>query len=352
MVREWIGKVVDSEDLTRHDKWLCMMMPRLKLLRELLSKDGSIWISIDDNEQANLKGLMDECFGEDNFLANIVWQKRTSPDTRLAVSTAHDYIMAYAKGFDDVCINKMQLTASQKAAFKNPDDDPRGPWTSTDFTAMGWRPNQMYKIKTPAGVVYEPPPGRCWANIQTAFKELVEDNQIWFGKNGDSRPRVKTFLSQVDGIPTWTWWDNTEVGHNQEGTKELNSLLGAENPFHTPKPTRLIQRIVQLTTDEDSIVLDSFAGSGTTAHAVLKSNAEQGGHRRFILIEMEDYADSLTAERVRRVINGVSTAKTSVLMEGIGGTFSYFDLGDPIVLESILSGKKLPSYEELARYVL
>ncbi len=308
-LKKWFGKVVggEGEDLSRHDKWLCMMYPRLELLRDLLSEDGSLWMTVDDNEAHYAKVLMDEIFGRANFVANVVWQKRTSPDARIHLGAAHDNILVYARNAERVTFNKQTLNEEQSANFKNPDKDPRGPWTSTDFTAQGWRPNQMYEITTPGGATYEPPPGRCWSNVESRFLELRAEGRLWFGKDGKSRPRVKNYLSEVSGLATWTWWTHKEAGNNQEAKRELNRLMDSaedSEPFATPKPVKLLQRILQVASDRDSVVLDSFAGSGTTAHAVLKQNAEDGGSRKFVLVEMEDYADSLTAERVRRVIRG------------------------------------------------
>lgn len=308
-LKKWFGKVVggEGEDLSRHDKWLCMMYPRLELLRDLLAEDGSLWMTVDDNEAHYAKVLMDEIFGRTNFIANVVWQKRTSPDARIHLGAAHDNLLVYARSVEGATFNKLSLNEEQRAKFKNPDNDSRGPWTSTDFTAQGWRPNQMYEITTPGGATYEPPPGRCWGNIESRFLELQAEGRLWFGKDGKSRPRVKNYLSEESGMASWTWWTHREAGHNQEAKRELNRIMGSaedSESFATPKPVKLLQRILQVATDQDSIVLDSFAGSGTTAHAVLKQNAEDGGERKFVLVEMEDYTHSLTAERVRRVIQG------------------------------------------------
>ena len=355
VIREWIGKVVgkEGEDLVRHDKWLCMMMPRLKLLRELLASDGLIFISIDDIEQHHLRSLSDEIFGEENFVANILWQKRTSPDSRVILGASHDFVICYSKDKTSLSggLNKLELSDKQKSGFKNPDNDPNGPWVSSDFTAQGYRPNQMYSITTPGGITYSPPEGRCWKNIEPVYKKLHEDGRMWYGKDGKGMPRRKTYLNEREGRVPWTWWANKEVGHNQEAKKEIIEVLDSSTAFDTPKPTRLIKRILQIATDEDSIILDSFAGSGTTAQAVLEINKEDGGNRKFILVEMEDYADTITAERVRRVIKGVPTAKNELVQKGLGGTFSFFELGDAIEMESLLSGDKLPEYKELARYL-
>ncbi|MDP3465042.1 MAG: site-specific DNA-methyltransferase, partial [Sulfuricurvum sp.] len=217
-------------------------------------------------------------------------------------------------------------------------------WTSTDFTAQGFRPNQMYKLRTPGGAEYEPPLGRCWANIESVFQNLLADNRMWFGKDGKSRPRVKTYLSETKGISSWTWWTNTDASHNQEAKKEINAILQHETPFDTPKPTRLIRRILEIATNPGDIVLDSFAGSGTTAHAVLMQNAEDGGSRKFVLVEMEDYAREITAERVKRVIEGYGTVKAT------GGGFRYCELGEPIKDENGALNPEV-SAEALAKHL-
>lgn len=338
-IKDWLGKVVgsESEDLSRHDKWLCMMYPRLKLLHRLLADDGVIFISIDDREQVLLRCLCNEIFGERNFLAQFIWQKRTSPDMRKLVSTAHEYICAYAKDAGRIsdAINKLELSEEDAGNYKNPDNDPRGPWASSDFTAQGFRPNQMYEIVTPGGAKYTPPEGRCWKNIESEFLKQKEDGRMWFGSDGDGIPRRKTYLSEREGKNVWTWWDNKSVGHTQEATKELAKIFGSTTVFDYPKPVRMIQRIIQISTHTDSIILDSFSGSGTTAHAVLNMNKHDKGTRKFILIEMEDYADTVTAERVKRVIEGYGTGKQAV--EGTGGNFSYYELGEELIKDGNLN---------------
>jgi len=311
--KEWIGQTVgkEGEDACRHDKWCCMMYPRLELLKELLRDDGAIFVSIDDNEVPHLRMLMDEILGEENFIANVVWQKRTSPDMRLALSDAHEYIVVYAKDARRLSLNKIPKSAEQIAQFKNPDSDPRGPWVSSDYTAQGFRPNQMYKITTPGGSVYEPPPGTCWKNVESVFLQLVRDGRIWFGKDGNAMPRRKTFLSESEGNSPWTWWDNEEVGHTQEAKKEISEILRDGEAFPTPKPVRLLERILMLAMNKDEIVLDSFAGSGTTGHATLSLNRQDSGTRKFILIQMpydtkedkatkHNIASEVTGERLRR----------------------------------------------------
>lgn len=329
-IKAWLGKVVGSEaeDLSRHDKWLCMMYPRLALLREFLSEDGAIFVSIDDNEVHRLRLLMDELFGETRFVANVLWQKRTSPDARIHLGPAHDHILVYSKG-NEPSFAKLKLTSEQAKNFKNPDNDPRGPWASTDYSAQGWRPNQMYEITAPSGKKHKPPPGMCWKNVEEVFLKLVADNRIWFGKNGNGVPRRKTFLSESEGIASWTWWTNAEVGHNQEAKKEVNAIVAAGNAFDTPKPVRLIRRILDLASDQMALILDSFAGSGTTGHAVLAQNKSDGGSRRFILVEMDPkICREVTAERLKRVIEGYGDQAP------LGSGFRYCTLGEPLFDET------------------
>ena len=360
MIKEWLGSVVDKEDMTRHDKWLCLMMPRLKLLRELLSEDGAIFISCDDNEQHNLRVLLDEIFGQQNFVQNIIWQKKFSPQNDAKYfSDNHDFLICYAKnkvegeqkfGWERNLISRSE---EQDNRYSNPDKDPRGAWTSSDMTVKTYSADYDYEITTPSGKKIKPTKGRCWFTSKENFQKLIDDNRVWFGENGTNVPRVKKFLSEVqDGVVPISIWLHTEVGHNQQAKQELKQLFDeVDLPFDTPKPVSLIKRVIQLSTNENDIILDSFAGSGTTAHAVLELNKEDGGNRKFILVEQEDYANTITAERVRRVIKGVPTAKSELLKKGTGGTFSYFELGDSIELESILTQKTLPSYTEFARYL-
>ena len=356
LMRDWLGRVVDRDDLTRHDKWCCMMMPRLKLLRELLREDGAIFVSIDDNEVHHLRSLMDEVFGEENFLATAIWQKVFSPkNTAKYFSEDHDYVMAYARRIEAWRPNLIERSERAVQRYKNPDDDPRGPWSSGDLTARNPYSRGTYEVTSPSGDSFGPSVGRYFVVPIEKFHALDEDGRIWWGKNGDSMPRLKRFLAEVKkGVVPQTLWLHTDVGNTQEAKKELVSTLQferSEDVFNTVKPSRLVRRILQIATDPDSIVLDSFAGSGTTAHAVLAQNREDGGNRRFILVECEDYANNITAERVRRVIRGVPSAKDDALKAGLGGTFSYFELGRPMRQESLLDGSHLPSWEKLASYI-
>lgn len=414
LIKEWLdGNPVNAEDMLRHDKWLCLMWPRLKLLHELLSERGSIWITLDDNEVHHARAVLDEIFGEQNFVATCIWQKNFSPkNTAQYFSEDHDYLLVYAKNKADWRPNLLERSEDMQARYSNPDNDPRGPWTSGDLSARNFYGEGTYAITTPTGrVIPGPPPGMYWRVKESKFKDMDADGRIWWGDAGDNQPRIKRFLSEVkQGVVPQTLWFHGDVGHTQDAKKELLQVMdfaSSGDVFVTPKPTSLIQRILELGTDEDAIVLDSFAGSGTTAHAVLAQNAKDGGNRKFILVECEDYADSLTAERVRRVIEGYaftgtqreellrekltfsklkkanqlllqaalvekqhegrfdaikSTVKDGELVvtgeksvaeqaEGLGGGFSYCTLGAPLALDDLLSGASLPDFAAFGGYL-
>ena len=315
------------DDNLEHSQWLSLIYPRLELLRELLSEDGSIWVSIDDNEAHYLKVIMDEVFGRKNFVANVLWQKRTSPDARIHLGGAHDHIIIFAKSVNLSNFNKLSISLEQEKKFKNPDSDPRGSWASTDFTAQGWRPNQMYKLQAPNGSEYDPPPGRCWGNIESEYTRLLADGRMWFGKDGDSRPRVKKYLSENEGISSWTWWTNSEVGHNQEAKKEINTIFGADNAFDTPKPERLLERILEISTVPNDLVLDSFLGSGTTAAVAHKMN------RRYIGIELGEHAQTHCQPRLKKVVDGEQGGISKSVNWHGGVGFRYFKLGQTVFYE-------------------
>jgi site-specific DNA-methyltransferase (adenine-specific)/adenine-specific DNA-methyltransferase len=358
LIREWLGRVVgkESEDLSRHDKWLCMLYPRLLLLKKFLSDDGSIWVSIDDSEVASLRGLMDEIFGRDRFIACNVWQKRYSRENREAIGDVHEYIIVYAmdpKRFKEIR-NRIPITDKQAKVYKNLNNDPRGRWRGIPITAQAGHATeeQFYPITAPSGKVFRPSKGRCWGLSQVTFENLKAEGRIWFGKNGNSQPNIIRYLSEVEGMVPWTWWPHEEVGHTDESKKEIYDLLGQDVDFDTPKPSRLIERILQVATSPGDLVLDSFAGSGTTGHAVLKLNQTELRRepRRFILVEMEPkIARDITAERVRRVAQGYKNAKGEKV-EGLGGGFRYCELGEPLFDES---GKirETVSFSDLARHV-
>lgn len=352
-IKKWLGEVVgkESEDLTRHDKWLCMMYPRLKLLHRLLAEDGAIFISIDDNEQANLRLMCDEIFGGSNFINNIIWQKKYSPQNDAKYfSDMHDFILCYTKNKPKWNRNLAPRTQEQNARYKNLDNDPRGNWKSSDLSVKTYSKEYDYPITTPSGRVVNPPQGRCWRTSKENLETLIDDNRIYFGKNGNNVPSIKRFLSDVqDGTVPVTMWFRDEITDNQEARQVLKSIFfDSYFPFDTPKPPKLIEKVLQIASNKDSIILDSFAGSATTAHAVLNLNKEDGGNRKFILIEMEDYANDITAERVKRVIAGYGDGKNAV--EGTEGNFSFYELGQPVFLENDYLNEEL-SLTEIHRYI-
>ncbi len=377
MIQEWLGKAVDIEDLTRHDKWLCMMMPRLKLLRELLSEDGAIFISCDDNELANLRVLLNEIFGENNFYSQVIVRANSRGQTYNQIAKTHEYLIVYTKNPEtelfelekDSESNDLNLN-DEIGAFNIRELRNRNP----KFGKHN-RPNLFYPIYI--NPKSEDKDGFCLVSLTQSkeFSEMVEPfnsqmkESCWrwgkdkVTKNVSSKTTTSNLVAKKknDGSfgiyekyrkttfkPKSIWDDNSFL--NETGTIELREL-GLENQFDFPKPKSLVKQCIALATTEGDIVLDSFAGSGTTAQAVLELNEESGVERNFILVEMESYANELTAERTRRVIKGVKTAKSDLLKKGTGGSFSYFELGDTIEMESLLRGKNLPSYTEFARYL-
>jgi adenine-specific DNA-methyltransferase len=329
-LKKWLGQVVgkDSEDLTRHDKWLCMMYPRLVLLHKLLAKDGVIFISIDDNEQAVLKLICDEIFGVANFINNLIWQRAYAPvNTKKRFSPNHDFILCYGKNIEMLSF-LLKRTDEANDRYINPDNDKRGLYKPGDLSVGPIVEKQIYPITTPSGRIVNPPKGYCWRYTEERLHELIADDRIWFGQDGSNVPSIKRFISEVkDGITPMTVWTYKEVGHTQDAKRDIkNIFFESDLPFETPKALKLMERVIELGTDKNSIILDSFAGSGTTAHAVLNLNKQDGGNRKFILIEMEDYAESITAERVKRVINGYAGK------EGTGGGFEYYTLGEPLFI--------------------
>ena len=388
-IQKWLGEVVgkEGEDLTRHDKWLCMMYPRLMLLQKLLADDGAIFISIDDNELYNLKSICDEIFGASCFVSNISWQRTysTRNDSKGIVNEV-EHILVYSKqpGWNP---NKLPRTAEMDAIYKNPDNDSR-PWASDNPYAPGAAMHQgmVYAIQHPFdGRLLYPSNGRCWTFSQEQMLEymnawanyelrdlhdekeraaicgisevdvrkevkaiMLSDSldiaskraqsvlergpwpRFYFTKGGKGGIRRKTYLENVGGKLPTNFWPYTEVGHTDEAAKQIKAIFGGEATFDTPKPSRLIEFVLKIASSEDALILDSFAGSGTTAHAVLNMNKVDGGHRKFILVEMGDYADTTTAERVKRVINGYGKDKNAV--GGTGGNFSYYELGERLLL--------------------
>ena len=354
-MQEWFKEhsQVDNEDMERHDKWLCMMWPRLHLLKELLAEDGIIFISIDDNEVHHLRMLMDEIFNAENFVTQFVWNKKNvvQNDARFA-SVNHEYIVCYRKSGDFQKFNLLPRSEKANQRYKNPDSDPRGPWQSVALQAKSGRQENVYTVTFPNGVTWTPPSGTFPKFTKDRLLALYKEGYLFFGKEGQNVPRLKKYLSEVmSGMVSNSILTTDEVGSTQSATQVVKSIMGG-NVFNSPKSVGLIQHIVLLTTGPDDIVLDSFAGSGTTAHAVLALNKEDGGNRKFILVECEEYADTITAERVRRVINGVENAKDKTLKEGLGGSFTYCTLGEPTEIERMLTGESLPSYSDLAAHLL
>ena len=388
-IKKWLGEVVgkEGEDLSRHDKWLCMMYPRLKLLQRLLSTDGVIFISIDDNELYNLKLICDEIFGARCFVSTVSWQRTysTRNDSKGIVSET-EHIVVYSKnpGWNP---NKLPRTAEMNSKYKNPDNDVL-PWTSSDAFAPGAATHQgmVYAIQHPfTGKLLYPYNGSCWRYQQDTMLEYmngwaqyelrslddaekraeicgVPENEVrqgvmgimlvdsleiasssakkvlkrgqwprfYFTQNGKGGIRRKTYIDSVEGKPPTNYWAYTDVGHTDEAAKILKAIFNGRATFDTPKPPRLVERVLQIAGSQNTLVLDSFAGSGSTAHAVLNMNKADGGNRKFILVEMMDYADSITAERVKRVIDGYGEDKKAV--EGTGGNFSYYELGPVLLL--------------------
>lgn len=344
VIREWLGKVVgkEGETLDRHDRWLCMMYPRLALLKQFLSGDGSIWIHMDDSEIGLLRVLMDEIFGAHRFIACNVWQKRYSRENRDAIGDVHEYLLVYGMNperFKETR-NRIPLTEDQAKIYKNPNNNPKGRWRGIPMTAQGFRPNQMYEISSPSGVIHTPPEGRCWSTIEPEFKKLQASGRIWFGKDGKSQPNIIRYLSEVEGFIPWTWWPHEEVGHTDEAKKEIQSIFGTQTAFDTPKPTRISERILQIATNPGDLVLDSFAGSGTTGHAVLKLNAANPDQspRRFIMVEVEDKV-ATEVKHLSQTDDSAEKRDVGAVWESRSGGKRLFVMPDGPDLEAI--GKKI-----------
>lgn len=352
LMKQWLGKVVDRDDLERHDKWLCMMWPRLQLLNELLSDDGVLLASVDDNEVHRLRLLLDETFGEAAFLALFVWKSRKFPDSRAltGISTDHEYVLAYQRssggGFRGV--------GRDESKFQNPDGDPRGPWMSRSMLGLATaeqRPNLHFPITDPSsGVVFDPPRNRGWRYSRERLEQMIADERVLFPKKADGRPREKKFQNELrnEFVSFPTIIDDVFTA---DGTAEIRQIFGSQK-FDFPKPSALIAKFIEQLARDQVIVLDSFAGSGSTGHAALRFAGQDNGAVKFILVEMEDYADSLTAERVRRVIKGVPGARDEALKKGLGGSFTYCELGEPIDLGRFFGGEGTPAFAQVARYIV
>ena len=394
-IKKWLGTVVgkEGEDLSRHDKWLCMMYPRLKLLQKLLADDGAIFISIDDNELYNLKSICDEIFGSNCFVSDISWQRTYSMRNDVkGIAAEVEHILVYGKSpFWQP--NKLKRTEQMDSKYKNPDHDPRGAWRNIVASAPNASTHQgmVYAIQNPTTGEYAyPPKGRCWSLGQDQMLEAMnkwcsyklidihDENkraemcgvspdkirqgvqaivlaesldvakakattifesgvlpEFYFSRNGKGALSRKAYINEVSGRPVTNFWPFEETGHTDEASRLLKIMFDGAVVFDTPKPPRLIERVLQIVGDNNTLILDSFAGSGTTAHAVLNMNKADGGDRKFILIEMGDYADSITAERVKRVINGYGEGRQAVA--GTGGSFSYYELGEPLMHGDVLN---------------
>lgn len=361
-IKKWLGEVVgkEGEDLSRHDKWLCMMYPRLKLLQRLLADDGAVFISIDDNEQANLKLICDEIFGANNFVAIFPWRKRTAKsDVPHGISQDYEYILCYAKTASFVGGSE----AKERAYYETP-DFPGRPWRYHDLTkqtTVEERPKSNFAIKDlKRNIEYPVNPARSWAITIDTYPKYLAANRIIFPGDYDflqiSRPVLRYWKEDDDKKnggkkrlkAASTYLLSNIVGMTQDGTKEITAIFGKKQ-FNFPKPSSLIQFLIHIATanNPNAIILDSFAGSGTTAHAVLNLNKQDSGHRKFILIEMMDYADTITAERVKRVIKGYGEGKNQV--EGTGGDFSFYELGKPIFKGEFLN--EAIGIDEIRKYV-
>lgn len=314
------------DDNLEHSQWLSMIYPRLELLRELLAEDGSIWVSIDDNEAHYLKVVMDEVFGRGNFVTTVIWRKNYSPkSTARHFSEDHDYIVVYAKNGDSWVPNLMPRTEKQDKAYKNLDGDSRGPWKPGDLSARNYYSLGTYSITTPSGRVIDGPPnGMFWRVSAERLKDLDADNRIWWGKDGANVPAIKRFLSEVkQGMVPQTWWSYEEVGHTQDAKKEIVALFG-DDVFGTPKPERLIQRILHIATNPGDLVLDSFLGSGTTAAVAHKMG------RRWIGIEMGEHAETHCLPRLQKVVAGEAGGISAAVGWTGGGGFRFFRLGEAV----------------------
>ncbi|AJQ96932.1 site-specific DNA-methyltransferase [Gynuella sunshinyii] len=319
------------DDGVEHSLWLSLIRERLEIIWRLLEPaEGSLWVSIDDREMPYLRVIMDEVCGRNCYLATNVWQKRYSRENRESIGDAHEYVLVYVKDKNKfkASRNKLPLGEKQKKIYKNPNNDSRGLWRSVSLSAQGYRPNQMYEIVSPiTGKVHTPPPGSCWKVIEPKFKELLADNRIYFGKDGNAVPGRIQFLKDIEGMTPWTWWPHEEAGHTDEAKKEMHALYTAENAFSTPKPERLIERILHIATNPGDLVLDSFAGSGTTGAVAHKMG------RKWILVELEDSCHTHIIPRLKKVIDGEDQGgiSTAVNWQG-GGGFRYFKLA-PSLLE-------------------
>ncbi|MBQ7022212.1 MAG: site-specific DNA-methyltransferase [Akkermansia sp.] len=335
------------DDNVEHSQWLSLMYARLELLWQFLQEGGSIWIQIDDDEFAYMKVICDELFGRKSFIASSIWQKRTSPDARLNLGAAHEYILVYGKNAQFTRDNFNLLTATSKtlSQYKNPDNDPRGPWASTDFTGQAGHatPDQFFTIISPTGKKHTPPPGRCWALAPRTFEQLQNEGRVWFGKDGNAKPRLKRYLTEAGGVAAWTWWTNQEVGHYQESKKEIITLFG-EAIFDTPKPERLIERIIHIASNPGDLVMDTFLGSGTTAAVAHKMG------RRYIGVEMGEHCVTHCQPRLVKVVDGEQGGISKSQNWQGGGGFRFYRLGAPLFNEEGLISREV-TFKNLSAHI-
>lgn len=354
-----LARLKSIQGKSSHSAWLTFMYPRLQLAKRMLKRDGVIFISIDDNEDGNLKEICDEIFGENNFLAQIVWERAYAPiNLKKNFSPSHDYMLVYGRDANVIETNGIARTDESDSLYKNPDNDPRGVWQSDNMSVGPAIETNIYPVTTPSGRVVEPPAGRSWRLSQKAFRERLADNRIWFGSDGNGVPRIKRFKSELrkSGITPMTIWKYKEVGHSQEATQKLQELMGGKKYFAYPKPVKLIQRAVQLYSDEDSLVMDFFAGSATTAEAVMQQNVEDGGHRRFIMVQLPEKTyhtnkdgkevptkggktaydagfksiDQISRERIRRAAKKIREDNELTLPKDFDGSFKHYRVVKPI----------------------
>lgn len=318
------------DDGVEHSLWLSLMSERLVILWKLLSPDGSLWVSIDDYEMPYLRVLMDELCGRENFIATNVWQKRYSRENREAIGDAHEYVVIYAKNptVFKTTRNKLPLGEKQLAVYKNPNNDPKGRWRGVSLSAQGYRPNQMYEIISPkTGKRHRPPAGSCWKVVEPEYNRLLAEGRIYFGKDGNAVPSRIQYLKDIEGIVPWTWWPHEETGHTDESKREIQDLFGKVDAFDTPKPERLIHRILQISTNPSDIILDSFAGSGTTGAVAHKMG------RRWIMVELGEHCHTHIIPRLKKVIDGEDEGGiTEAAGWKGGGGFRYYHLA-PSLLE-------------------
>lgn len=324
------GDGFSYKDNYKHSSWLSSIGDKLILTTFLQSSNSSFCASIDDNEINTLSFLLSATYGEERKIAELIWQKRYSPDIRKAISDAHEYILIYATDPSSfkASRNLLPLGDNQIKQFSNPDNDSRGAWKAADFTAPGYRANQMYEIDTPDGRVIYPPSGRCWMTTKENYEKLKRDNRIVFGKDGNGRPAVKRLLNEMDGMVPWSWWDHESSGHSQEGLKEGSEFFSRDGAFPTQKPMRLIRKLLHITSDRLSLILDYFAGSGTTGHAVISLNRQDQGKRKYILVEQGEYFDTVLKPRIQKVVYSAEwkDGKATAPQTGISHAFKVLKI--------------------------